>query len=120
MSYSVALCGLSAKDRHLVEVVVTRTPNPRHGFRILRHGAPDRADIAIVDAGNAAAEDQYRDCLGRNPALVAIDVSEQGLQGRSRYRIARGTLLMRVLRVLEEVVERELTGRDPPLESAAH
>jgi hypothetical protein len=80
----------------------------------------DAADIAIVDAGSTAAEVQYRECLGRNPGLVAIDVSEHGLQGRSRYRIERGALLLRVLRVLEEVVERELRGRtepdaDPPL-----
>lgn len=110
MSYTVALCGLSAKDSHLVEIVITRVPNASKQFRILKPGAQERASLAIVDLDNPLGMAQFNDLRKLNPALVAIFVSDHGMAGESRYRIERRALLLRIHRTLEEAVAVEFSG----------
>ncbi len=110
MSYSVALCGLSPKDRHLVEIVITRVPNPKHAFRVVPQGSTDDVDIAIVDTDNPLGEAQLAELRLRRSHVIGIFLSDHGLLGGSRYRIERRSLLLRVLRTLEEVVDLELSS----------
>jgi len=108
MHYNVALCGLSAKDSHLVEIVITRAPNPKHAFRVLKASGVDVPRIALVDADNPLGMAQFAELRRNHPQLVGVFVSDHGLMGDSRYRIERKGLLLRMQRTLDEVVEQEL------------
>jgi two-component system cell cycle response regulator len=110
MSYNVALCGLSAKDSHLVEIVITRAPNPKHRFRSLKPTDSETPLIALVDADNPLGLARFEELRRRNPRLVGVFISDHGLMGDSRYRIERKALLLRVQRTLDEVVDQELHG----------
>lgn len=111
MTFTVALCGLSARDARLVEIVVTRAPNLKHAYRVSGGQNGGQADIALVETSNPQAEDMLYDLRTLNPRMVGVFISDQGLMGNSRYRIERKSLLLRVLRTLDDVVENELQGQ---------
>lgn len=110
MSFSVALCGFSAKDRRLVEIVITRVPNPKYRFRVMPSGSTDEVDIAIVDTDNPLGDAQLAELRLRRRDIACIFLSDRGMSGGSRYRIERRSLLLRVMRTLEDVVEMDLSG----------
>jgi len=110
MPYHVALCGLSAKDSHLVEIVITRAPNPKHAFRVKAVAERELAQIALVDADNPLGMAHFAELRRGNTQLVGVFISDHGLMGDSRYRIERKALLLRVQRTLDEVVEQEITS----------
>jgi two-component system, cell cycle response regulator len=111
MAYTVALCGLSAREARLVEIVVTRAPNLKHPYRVISGNSGGEVQIALLDTSNPQSEDMFYDLRVRNPNIVGVYLSDLGLMGNSRYRIERKSLLLRVLRVFDEVVENELQGQ---------
>ncbi|MFN8768743.1 MAG: response regulator [Lysobacteraceae bacterium] len=120
MSYKVALCGLSVKDRHLVDIVLTRAPDPKHRFQSLKPTDSETPLIALVDTGNPVALTGFEELRRRNPRLVGVFISDHGLMGDSRYRIERKALLLQVQRTLDEVVDQELHGNKvSPLSAGA-
>lgn len=107
----VALCGLTARDSRLLEIVINRSQVGRHRF----HAAPAEAlrapQAAILDAASPLSAELYADLRRQWPEVVAVTVSDHGMAGDTRYRIARGSLLVQVLRVLDDLATHELTGR---------
>lgn len=110
MIYKVALCGLTVRDERLIEIVISRAPDPKYRFSVGATAVVGDAHIAVADAASVQAKTQIHELRVLNPALVVIYLSDQGLAGDSRYRIERRSLLLRINRMLDEVVERELIG----------
>lgn len=108
MIYKVALCGLTVRDQRLSEIVIARAPNPRYRYAVGSIADLGDAHIAVVDVASGHAESQLAELRAINPALVAVYLSDLGLSGNSRYRIERRSLLLRITRMLDEIVEREL------------
>ncbi|MCB1606150.1 MAG: response regulator [Xanthomonadales bacterium] len=107
MAYKVALCGLTVRDQRLIEIVLSRAPNPKHAFQICQANLAASADIAIVDASTKQADTIIAELQTLNPDVVLVCVSDLGMSGNSRYRIDRRSVLLKVNRVLDEVVENE-------------
>ena len=119
MTYKVALCGLTARDERLIEIVITRAPNPKYPYQVGSIAALGEAHIAVIDVASPHAENQLAELRALNPNVVAVFLSDLGLTGDSRYRLERRSLLLRVNRVLDEVVESELLNTNPAKASAA-
>ncbi len=108
MTYKVALCGLTARDQRLIEIVITRAPNPKYPYQVGSTESLGEAHIAIIDVSSLYAESQLAELRALNPDIVPVFLSDLGLTGDSRYRLERRSLLLRVNRLLDEVVENEL------------
>jgi two-component system, cell cycle response regulator len=111
MIYKVALCGLTVRDERLIDIVIARAPNPKHRYAVGAMAATGDAHLAVADAASAHAESQLAELRALNPALVVVYVSDLGLSGDSRYRIERRSLLLRINRMLDDIVETELMQR---------
>ncbi len=119
MTYKVALCGLTARDERLIEIVISRAPNPKYRLSIGKAAALGDAHIAVVDASSMVhAEGELSELRALNPALVIVYVSDLGISGESRYRIERRSLLLQIGRVLDSVVECELMNAPAQTEPA--
>jgi two-component system, cell cycle response regulator len=110
MTYSVALCGLTARDSRLLEIVINRASNGRHGFHAAQAENARTPCIAIIDASSPVSHDIYEALRQRHPALVALTISDHGMAGDTRYRVERKSLFLQVMRVLEDLADHELTG----------
>ncbi len=108
MTYKVALCGLTARDQRLSEIVIARAPNPKFRYVVGEIKELGVAHIAVVYVASNHAESQIAELRALNPALVLVYLSDLGQSGDSRYRIERRSLLLRINRVLDEAVEGEL------------
>ncbi len=112
MNYRVALCGLTARDERLIEIVVSRAPNPKFSFTLGKASVMSDAHIAIVDEVSATSADSNLDQLrSNNSGLVVVTISDTGLVGESGYCVERKSLLLRICRLLDSVVELELLKR---------
>jgi len=101
--FIVALCDLQPKDARLLEIVLTRAPNRRFTFEIVRGADASRADIAIVDADHGSSSESLNQLRQKSPDLVEVYVSDSGQKGASRYQIARSNLVLHCFRLLESV-----------------
>ncbi len=111
MPYQVALCGLTVRDERLIEIVLSRAPNPKYPFATSRASGASNADIAIADASTLQAVSMVAELKALNPQLSVVFVSDLGMTGDSPYRIERRSLLLKINRVLDEVVENELLNQ---------
>ena len=110
MTYSVALCGLTARDSRLLEIVINRASSGRHAFHASQADNAASPRIAIVDADSQLSQQMYANLRQRYPGLLAITISDHGMAGDTRYRIERKSLLLQVMRILEDLAEHEFTG----------
>ncbi len=110
MTYSVALCGLTARDSRLLEIVINRANSGRHTFHASQAENTSSPRVAIVDASSPISLDIYESLRQRNPNLLAVTISDHGMAGDTRYRIERKSLFLQVMRVLEDLAEHEFTG----------
>jgi two-component system, cell cycle response regulator len=118
VTYKVALCGLTARDERLIEIVITRAPNPKYPYQVGSIAALGEAHIAVIDVASVHGENQLAELRALNQNVVAVFLSDLGLTGDSRYRLERRSLLLRINRVLDEVVESELLNTSPAKASA--
>ena len=109
-AYGVGLCGLSARDARLIEIVVARAPASRHRFTVADVATLGHCDIAVVNIQSPLSADVLQQARAKNPRLVPVYISDHGLLGESRFRLARRSLLLQILRTLEQVVDQELTA----------
>jgi two-component system cell cycle response regulator len=121
--YVVALCGLSAKDSRLVEIVLARPlPGATRKFETVSGADASQADIALVDLSSPHGEGLHQRLRGGNPGIVPVYISEHGTGGNSRYRIPGRALLLQVQRVLEtlavESLESDKVARHPGVAQA--
>jgi two-component system, cell cycle response regulator len=110
MTYSVALCGLTARDSRLLEIVINRANSGRHTFHASQVENATSPRVAIVDASSQLSLEMYQNLRQRCPDLLAITISDHGMAGDTRYRIERKSLFLQVMRVLEDLAEHEFTG----------
>lgn len=119
--FLVALCDLQPKDARLLEIVLTRAPNRRFEFEIVRSSQTPRADIAIIDADSEASMAAVNVLRRSSNDLVEVYVSDTGQKGDSRYQIARSSLVLHCFRLLENIAATRMQGNlaAPPAVAAA-
>jgi twitching motility two-component system response regulator PilG len=108
--FNVGLCGMSPKDRRMLEIVLTRTTAKRHGFDVLGEASDARMDLALVDANNPLGLSIWYQTQKNWPQVKPVFVSDDGRAGDGQFRIARRMLLSQVGIVLDEVIVRCLDG----------
>lgn len=101
--FIVALCDLQPKDARLLEIVLTRAPNRRFDFQIVRSTDVERADIAIVDADLEVSLGALQRLRARGVNPIEVHVSDSGQKGSSKYQIARSHLVLQCFRLLESI-----------------
>jgi len=107
--YVVALCGLSAKDARLAEIVLSRPlPGSTRRFTTVSGADTAQADIAVIDLSSPHGDGIYQRLRAARPDVVPVYVSEHGTGGNSRYRIPARALLLQLQRMLELVAEEAL------------
>lgn len=108
-AYVVALCGLSAKDARLAEIVLSRPlPGSTRRFTPVSGADASHADIAVIDLSSPHGEGFHQRLRAAHPEVVPVYVSEHGTGGNSRYRIPARALLLQLQRMLELVAEEAL------------
>ncbi len=110
MSYSVALCGLTARDSRLLEIVINRASSARHAFTAAQAENAQTPRVAIVDASSPLSVEIYEGLRKNHPDLLSITISDHGMAGDTRYRIERKSLFLQVMRILDDLAEHEFTG----------
>lgn len=110
MTYHVALCGLTARDARLLEIVINRANNGRHAFRAAESDNLPDPRAVIVDAGSPRSMQMYEALRGRHPGVISLTISDHGMAGDTRYRIQRRSLLLQVLKVLDDLADHEFVG----------
>lgn len=110
MTYRIALCGLTARDSRLLEIVINRTTGGRHAYQAAQSENVADPHAVIVDAASPLSREMYLDLLRRHPRAIAVTISDHGMAGDTRYRIVRKSLLVQVMKVLDDLVEHEFTG----------
>jgi two-component system, cell cycle response regulator len=106
---AIALCGLSAKDARLIEIVSSRAPG-QHKFVCVDAAANSPCQIAMIDMQSPTGPETFQRVRASNPKVVPVCISDMGTMGESRFRLARRSLLLHLLRVLEQICEEELRG----------
>ncbi len=109
-TYFVGLCGMSARDTRLIEIVLNRAPNARHKFEVADATSRSVVDIAVVDLQSPVGLEILNTVRVRNPMVVVVAVSDHGMMGETRFRISRRSLLLQLHRTLEQIVDEELSG----------
>ena len=109
-AYRIALCGLTARDSRLLEIVINRSQGGRHRFHAAQAEGLQAPHAALLDAASPLSAELFAELRRRWPQVIAVTLSDHGMAGDTRYRIARGSLLVQVMRVLEDLATHELTG----------
>lgn len=110
MAYTVALCGLTARDSRLLEIVINRAGGAKFAFHALQAENAHEPRVAIVDASSPVSLTLYHELRQRHPQLISVTISDHGLAGDTRYRIERKSLFLQVMKVLQDLAEHEFTG----------
>ncbi|WP_397597209.1 response regulator [Silanimonas sp.] len=109
MAFSVLLVGMTARDDRMVEIVLTRAPNAKHRYTVLRDVPASHADIVIVDIDSPAGVEALAEARASSNAMV-VCLSDSGQSGEGPYRIDRRSLLLRLLRLLDEAIAAAFNG----------
>ncbi|AVP98688.1 hypothetical protein C7S18_16495 [Ahniella affigens] len=108
--YTIGLCGLTARDARLIEIVIARAPNPKYTVRVGDSASIGRCELAIVDTQAPQAADALAKMRSLNPHLVVIEIAEQAGASVSGYRVQRSSLLLMILRTVERAIEDRLAN----------
>ncbi len=101
--FVIVMCGMSAKDARMVEIVVSRAPNLKYQYQLVHASNSQRCDIALVDANAPTAGVELGQVRGRFGNVSTIWISDDGTRGESNHRIPRRSLLLQILRVLDDL-----------------
>ncbi len=110
MTYTVALCGLTARDSRLLEIVINRAGSTKYAFHAVQAENAQAPRVAIVDASSPVSLTLYHELRQRHPQLISATISDHGLAGDTRYRIERKSLFLQVMKVLQDLAEHEFIG----------
>ena len=105
MTYAVALCGLTARDSRLLEIVVNRASSGRHAFHAAEVENTTDPRVVIVDAGSPRSMELYETLCQAHPGVISVTISDHGMAGDTRYRIQRKSLLLHVMKVLDDLAD---------------
>jgi two-component system, cell cycle response regulator len=109
-TYTVALCGLTARDSRLLEIVINRAGSSKYTFSAVQADNAHEPRVAIVDASSPLSMARYHELRQQNPRLLSITISDHGLAGDTRYKIERKSLFLQVMKVLQDLAEHEFQG----------
>ncbi len=110
MAHTVALCGLTARDSRLLEIVINRAGSTKTAFHAAQAENAQNPQVAIVDASSPVSLALYHELHHHHPQLISVTISDHGLAGDTRYRIERKSLFLQVMKVLQDLAEHEFTG----------
>jgi two-component system, cell cycle response regulator len=115
--FSVVMCGISAKDARMVEIVVSRAPNLKFQYELLQASNSTRCDVALVDAQSPTAAGELALVRQRFGNVPSIYISDDGTRGDSTYKIPRRSLLLQILRTLDEISSKKMSGNMGAIEA---
>ena len=101
--FVIVMCGVSGKDARMVEIVVSRAPNMKFKYDLVQAANASRCDIILMDVQASTARGELAALQAKFGKVPTIYVSDDGTLGDPPHRIARRTLLLHVLRTLEEI-----------------
>jgi two-component system, cell cycle response regulator len=100
---AVVMCGVSAKDARMVEIVVSRAPNLKYAYQLTQSSNATACNFALVDANSPTGISELTATRTRFGNIPAVFISDDGTRGDSNYKIARRSLLLHVLRTFDEI-----------------
>lgn len=112
--YTIGLCGLTARDARLIEIVIARAPNPKYTLKVGDSASSGRCELAIVDVQAPQAVEALAKARALNPQIVMIEISDQHGLTSTGYRVQRSSLLLMILRTIERAIEERLLGQPTP------
>jgi two-component system, cell cycle response regulator len=108
--FAVVMCGISGKDARMVEIVVSRAPNLKYQYQLVQASNAVQCDIALVDAQASTAALELATLRQRFGNIATVFISDDGSRGDSAYKIARRSLLLHILRTLDDISAQKLKG----------
>lgn len=108
--FSIVMCGISAKDARMLEIVISRAPNLKFTYHLILSANASNCDVALVDAQAPTALSELENLQARFPAKPVVFISDDGTRGDSPYKIARRSLLLQILRILDDIASRTLNA----------
>jgi two-component system, cell cycle response regulator len=108
--FAVVMCGISGKDARMVEIVVSRAPNLKYQYQLVQASNAVQCDIALVDAQAPTAALELATLRQRFGNIATVFISDDGSRGDSAYKIARRSLLLHILRTLDDISAQKLKG----------
>ena len=110
-SYAVAIFGMPAFERVLVERIFSLSESRDTVYRIVDEAQNHTADIALVDKSNANAAGQFERFFAQRQDFPTVVVAN-GKDSESEYWVKRPFTAMRMLGALDKLVENEVRGTD--------
>ena len=108
--FVIVMCGVSGKDARMVEIVVSRAPNIKYKYELVQAANASRCDIVLLDAQASTAKGELTALQVKFGKAPVIYISDDGTLGEPPYRIVRRTLLLHVLRTLDEIGNVQMRG----------
>ena len=120
--YIIALCGLTARDQRLLEMLLSRPSSSHFQFHATDSKFANNPAIAIVDTASPLSLSTFNFLLIRHRHIVpVVIVDNESAPANSRYVVLRSSLMRTIFRVLGELVDAEFAkGKvvpQPPSES---
>jgi two-component system, cell cycle response regulator len=106
--FAVVMCGISGKDARMVEIVVSRAPNLKYQYQLVQASNAVQCDIALVDAQASTSALELETLRQRFGNIATVFISDDGSRGDSAYKIARRSLLLHILRTLDDISAQKL------------
>jgi len=111
-AYAIALCGLTAREQRLLEMLLGRPTTGGFRFTATDSTFADNPSLAIVDSASPLSLTTFNSLRIRHRNIVCVlIVDKEGTHNESRYVVVRASLMRSISRVLVEAVEMELAGR---------
>jgi two-component system, cell cycle response regulator len=108
--FVIVMCGVSGKDARMVEIVVSRAPNMKYKYELVQAANASRCDIVLMDAQASTAKGELASLQAKFGKMPVIYISDDGTLGEPPHRIVRRTLLLNVLRTLDEIGNVQMRG----------
>lgn len=108
--FSIVMCAISAKDARMLEIVISRAPNLKFTYHLTQSANASQCDVVLVDAQAPTALSELETLRARFPAKPVVFISDDGTRGDSPYKIARRSLLLQILRTLDDIASRTMNA----------
>ena len=108
--FSIVMCAISAKDARMLEIVISRAPNLKFTYHLVQSANASQCDVVLVDAQSPTALSELETLRSRFPAKPVVFISDDGTRGDSPYKIARRSLLLQILRTLDDISSRTMNA----------
>lgn len=109
--YSIGLCGLTARDARLIEIVIARAPNPRFKMRVGDPASLGACDVVIVDAQTPLAATSLALARSQNAQVVVVEIVDASGINDTGFKVQRSSLLLMILRTIERAIEERVVLR---------